>query len=138
MAIACGIVESRDLGESARAALIARGLAELGRFSAAFGGRPETVAGLSGLGDLVLTATSHRSRNLRFGLALGQGTPAADLMAPEAPLSEGAFTATIAAQLSREKGIEMPITVAVARILEGAMSVDEAIDALMNRPLTRE
>ena len=138
LAIACGIVEGRGLGESARAALIARGLAELGRFSAAFGGRPETVAGLSGLGDLVLTATSHQSRNLRFGLALGQGTPAAELMAPDAPLSEGAFTATIAAQLSREKDIEMPITVAVARILEGAMSVDEAIDDLMNRPLTRE
>ncbi len=96
------------------------------------------MAGLSGLGDLVLTATSHQSRNLRFGLALGQGTPAAELMAPDAPLSEGAFTATIAAQLSREKDIEMPITVAVARILEGAMSVDEAIDDLMNRPLTRE
>ncbi len=138
LAIACGIVEGRGLGESARAALIARGLAELGRFSAAFGGRPETVAGLSGLGDLVLTATSHQSRNLRFGLALGQGTAASELMAPGAPLSEGAFTATIAAQLSREKDMDVPITMAVARILEGAISVEEAIDDLMNRPLTRE
>ncbi len=138
LAIACGIVEGRGLGESARAALIARGLSELGRFSAAHGGRPETVAGLSGLGDLVLTATSHQSRNLRFGLALGRGVAPADLMAPGAPLSEGAFTATIAAQLSREKGIDMPITDAVARIVQGTLTIDAAVDELMNRPLKRE
>ena len=138
LAIASGIVKGRELGESARAALIACGLAELGRFSAVFGGRPEMVASLSGLGGLVLTATSHQSRNLRFGLALGQGTPAGKLMAPDAPFSEGVFRATIAAQLSREKGIEMPITVAVAGIVEGTMSVDEAIDDLLARPLTGE
>lgn len=138
LAIASGVVEGRGLGESARAALIARGLAELGRFGAAHGGRPDTLSGLSGLGDLVLTATSRQSRNLRFGLALGRGAAPADLMAPGAPLSEGAFTATIAAQISRQKGIDMPITAAVARILEGTLTVDAAIDALMNRPLTRE
>lgn len=138
LAIACGIVEGRGLGESARAALIARGLAELGRFSAAHGGRPETIAGLSGLGDLVLTATSHQSRNMRFGLALGRGAAPASLMAPDAPLSEGAFTATIAAKISRDRQIDMPITECVARILDGALSIDDAIDALMNRPLTKE
>jgi glycerol-3-phosphate dehydrogenase (NAD(P)+) len=138
LAIACGIVEGRGLGESARAALIARGLAELGRFSAAHGGRPETIAGLSGLGDLVLTATSHQSRNLRFGLALGKGAEPAALMAPDAPLSEGAFTATIAAKISRDKQIDMPITMSVARILDGTFAIDDAIDALMNRPLTTE
>lgn len=138
LAIACGIVEGRGLGESARAALIARGLAELGRFSSSYGGRPETIAGLSGLGDLVLTATSHQSRNMRFGLALGRGATPASLMAPDAPLSEGAFTATIAAKISRERQIPMPITECVARILDGTLSIDNAIDALMNRPLTKE
>jgi len=138
LAIACGIVEGRGLGESARAALIARGLAELGRFSAAHGGRPETIAGLSGLGDLVLTATSHQSRNLRFGLALGMGAEPEELMAPDAPLSEGVFTATIAAKISRDKRIDMPITQAVAGILDDGRSIDDTIQALMNRPLTRE
>ncbi len=138
LAIACGIIEGRGLGESARAALIARGLAELGRFSTAHGGRPETIAGLSGLGDLVLTATSHQSRNMRFGLALGRGTAPASLMTPDAPLSEGAFTATIAAKISRDRRIDMPITECVAQILDGALSIDDAIDALMNRPLTNE
>lgn len=138
LAIACGIVEGRGLGDSARAALIARGLAELGRFSAAHGGRPETIAGLSGLGDLVLTATSHQSRNLRFGLALGRGASPASMMAPDAPLSEGAFTATIAAKISRDRQIDMPITECVARILDTTLSIDGAIDALMNRPLTKE
>ena len=138
LAIACGIVEGRGLGESARAALIARGLAELGRFSAAHGGRAETIAGLSGLGDLVLTATSHQSRNFRFGLALGMGAEPEELAAPEAPLSEGVFTATIAAKISRDKQIDMPIVQAVAGILEDGRSIDETIQALMNRPLGRE
>lgn len=138
LAIACGIIEGRGLGESARAALIARGLAELSRFSAAHGGRSETIAGLSGLGDLVLTATSHQSRNMRFGLALGRGASPASLMAPDAPLSEGAFTATIAAKISRDRQIDMPITQCVAGILDATLSIDDAIDALMNRPLTTE
>ncbi len=138
LAIACGIVEGRGLGESARAALIARGLAELGRFAAAHGGRPETVAGLSGLGDLVLTATSHQSRNMRFGLALGRGEDPAVLLAPGKPLAEGAYTADIAAGIAARKNIVMPITAAVAAILRSELDVGMAIEALMTRPLTSE
>ena len=138
LAIACGIVEGRGLGDSARAALIARGLAELMRFSAAHGGRARTVSGLSGLGDLVLTATSHQSRNLRFGIALGKGQGPDALMAPGAPLSEGAFTATVAAKISLEKQIDMPITQEVAAILRGESSVEEAVENLMTRPLKSE
>ncbi|MDA4845488.1 NAD(P)H-dependent glycerol-3-phosphate dehydrogenase [Hoeflea poritis] len=138
LAIACGIVEGRGLGDSARAALIARGLAELMRFSAAHGGRARTVSGLSGLGDLVLTATSHQSRNLRFGIALGKGQGPDALMAPGAPLSEGAFTATVAARISLEKRIDMPITQEVAAILRGDSSVEDAVENLMTRPLKSE
>ncbi|MEM6460821.1 MAG: NAD(P)H-dependent glycerol-3-phosphate dehydrogenase [Pseudomonadota bacterium] len=138
MAIACGIVEGRGLGESARAALIARGLAELMRFAQAHGGKARTVSGLSGLGDLVLTATSHQSRNLRFGLALGRGTSPHELMAPGAPLSEGASTASVAAQISDKMGIDMPITQAVAAILGGRLGIDEAVSTLMARPLKSE
>lgn len=138
LAIACGIVEGRGLGESARAALIARGLAELGRFAAAHGGKPETVAGLSGLGDLVLTATSHQSRNMQFGLALGRGEDPAVLLAPGKPLAEGAYTANIAAGVAARKNIVMPITAAVAAILRSELDVGKAIEALMTRPLTFE
>lgn len=138
LAIACGIVEGRGLGESARAALIARGLAELMRFARAHGGRARTVSGLSGLGDLVLTATSHQSRNLRFGLALGQGQPLDAVMAPDAPLSEGALTASVAAAISVDKKIDMPITQAVAAILDGKLGIADAVSALMTRPLKSE
>lgn len=138
LAIACGIVEGAGLGQSARAALIARGLAELARFSVAAGGRAETTSGLSGLGDLVLTGTSRQSRNYRFGEALGRGQPLADLIAPGAPLSEGAYTATIAALRAETFGISMPITQAVALILSGRLDVPRAIEALMRRPLKAE
>ncbi len=138
LAIACGIVEGRGLGESARAALIARGLAELMRFAAAHGGKADTMAGLSGLGDLVLTATSHQSRNLRFGLALGKGRKHEELTVPDAPLSEGAYTAGVAARISLEKNIDMPITRSIAAVLQGSVGVEEAIDALMSRPLKSE
>ena len=138
LAIACGIVEGRGLGESARAALIARGLAELMRFARAHGGRARTVSGLSGLGDLVLTATSHQSRNLRFGLALGQGRSLDEVMAPGAPLSEGAFTASVAATISVQKRIDMPITQAVAAILDGKLGIEDAVSTLMTRPLKSE
>jgi glycerol-3-phosphate dehydrogenase (NAD(P)+) len=138
LAIACGIVEGAGLGQSARAALIARGLAELSRFAVAAGGRAETTSGLSGLGDLVLTGTSEQSRNYRFGVSLGRGQPLADLIAPGAPLSEGAFTATIAARRAENFDISMPITQAVALILSGRLDVPRAIEALMSRPLTTE
>lgn len=135
LAIACGIVEGAGLGDSARAALIARGLAELSRFAEAHGGSPETVTGLSGLGDLVLTATSHQSRNLRFGIETGR-TGRATL--PSGELVEGAHAAAIADRIATEKGIDMPITRAVAEIIEGRLDVRAAMAGLMSRPITTE
>jgi glycerol-3-phosphate dehydrogenase (NAD(P)+) len=135
LAIACGVVEGAGLGESARAALIARGLAEMSRLVSAMGGEADTVRGLSGLGDLVLTATSHQSRNLRFGIALGQGAPA-DMSG--GALVEGAFTAGIAASLSSRHSVELPITEAVAAIMEGRLDVRTAMEQLMSRPITTE
>jgi glycerol-3-phosphate dehydrogenase (NAD(P)+) len=135
LAIACGIVEGAGLGDSARAALISRGLAEMSRFVAAFGGQPETVPGLSGLGDLVLTATSHQSRNLRFGIETGRTGHA---VLPSGELVEGAHAAAIAARLSAERNIDMPVTNAVASIIEGQLDVQTAMAALMSRPITTE
>ena len=135
LAIACGIVEGAGLGDSARAALISRGLAELSRFVAAHGGEGITVTGLSGLGDLVLTGTSHQSRNLRFGIALGREGNAAGW---SGDLVEGAFAASVASGVAADKGIDMPITDAVARIIDGTLDVKTAIGQLMTRPITQE
>ncbi len=135
LAIACGIVEGAGLGDSARAALISRGLAELSRFVAAHGGEGTTVTGLSGLGDLVLTGTSHQSRNLRFGIALGRHGTAAGW---SGDLVEGAFAASVASGVAADKGIDMPITDAVARIIDGTLDVKTAIGQLMTRPITQE
>jgi glycerol-3-phosphate dehydrogenase (NAD(P)+) len=135
LAIACGIVEGRGIGDSARAALISRGLAEMSRFVVAKGGQAETARGLSGLGDLVLTATSHQSRNLRFGIALGRGE-AADPLRGE--LVEGALAASVACRLAKELGVSMPITDAVAAIIDGTLDIPDAIDQLMTRPITTE
>ncbi|MCO6184874.1 NAD(P)H-dependent glycerol-3-phosphate dehydrogenase [Rhizobium sp. L1K21] len=135
LAIACGIVEGAGLGDSARAALIARGLAEMSRFVATLGGSGETVVGLSGLGDLVLTATSHQSRNLRFGIALGSGE---NDVAGSGDLVEGAYTAAVSAKLAARLGIEMPITEAVAAIIEGKVEIKDALAALMSRPIKQE
>jgi glycerol-3-phosphate dehydrogenase (NAD(P)+) len=135
LAIACGIVEGAGLGESARAAMIARGLAELSRYVAASGGDADTVRGLSGLGDLVLTATSHQSRNLRYGIALGQRGRAAEMMGD---LVEGALAASVAAAEARRLGLDMPLTAAVAAIIDGTIDVDTALGQLMSRPITQE
>lgn len=135
LAIACGVVEGAGLGDSARAALIARGLAEMSRLVVALGGSADTVRGLSGLGDLVLTATSHQSRNLRFGIALGEGVPTE---AAAGGLVEGAHTASVAVRLARKNGIEMPVAEAVAAIIDGRMDVRAAMEALMTRPITTE
>lgn len=138
LAIAAGIVEGKGLGESAKAALITRGFAELSRIAISQGARAETLAGLSGLGDLVLTCSTAGSRNFAFGYSLGQGNKPADLMQQGQPLAEGAKTAAAALDLGRANQIDMPITETVAAIVEGGMSVDEAIHALMARPLKRE
>ena len=135
LAIACGIVEGAGLGDSARAALIARGLAEMSRFVAAQGGAADTVRGLSGLGDLVLTATSHQSRNLRYGIGLGSSGRATG---HSDELVEGAFAASVAAQVARTLDVDMPVTDAVADIIDGKMDVKTALGQLMSRPITQE
>lgn len=136
LAIACGIVQGRGLGESAKAALIARGFAELMRFARAYGGLPETLMGLSGLGDLVLTCGSAQSRNFAFGERLGRGAAVAE--ASGGKLAEGAFTATVLVDLARAKRIDMPIAEAVDALVAGRLTVDGAIEALMTRPLRAE
>ena len=133
LAIACGVVEGRGLGQNARAALIARGFAEMTRFGLACGARAETLTGLSGLGDLVLTCSSTSSRNYSLGKGIGEGRPAAELMADRRTVAEGAFTAPVLARLARERDIDMPIVDAVARLLEGA-SVESILEALLSRP----
>jgi glycerol-3-phosphate dehydrogenase (NAD(P)+) len=138
LAIASGIVAGRSLGESARAALIARGLAEMMRLGGALGARSETFMGLSGLGDLVLTATSRHSRNLAFGMALGEGRSAEELLRAGMPLAEGAHTAVVAAEVARRHRVDMPITEAVAAIIAGHRDVDAAIESLVSRPLKAE
>ncbi|MGO4526315.1 NAD(P)H-dependent glycerol-3-phosphate dehydrogenase [Microvirga sp. 2MCAF35] len=136
LAIACGAVAGKGLGESAKAALIARGFAELLRFARAYGGEAETLMGLSGLGDLVLTCSSAHSRNFAFGQRLGQGMSVAE--AAGGKLVEGAATASALVALARAKTIDMPIAEAVEQVLSGAWSLDQAVDALMNRPVKSE
>ena len=132
LAIASGIVEAQGLGESAKAAIIARGFAEMSRFARAYGGEAETLMGLSGLGDLVLTCTSARSRNFAFGRALGAGlSPEA---AAEGKLAEGAYTAGILHDLAEARHIEMPICSAVAGIVAGKLTIRQAINRLTSRP----
>ena len=137
-AIACGIVAGMGLGESARAALLSRSFAELCRLGEALGARSETLMGLSGLGDLVLTATSPTSRNYAFGLALGKGTPRAELFAPDRPLAEGFATAPALVARAMRHGVELPIAQTTSDILGGTLALDAAIPRLMSRPLRTE
>ena len=137
LAIACGVVEGLNLGQNARNALITRGFAEMLRFGEALGGRAETLNGLCGLGDLVLTCSSTSSRNFSLGKALGEGQSAAALMADRVTVAEGAHTAPILNQLAHQRGVAMPIVDAVARLLEGA-SAPEIVRELMARPLKAE
>ena len=136
LAIACGVVEGAGLGLNARAALIARGFAEMTRFGLARGARAETLAGLSGLGDLVLTCSSANSRNFTLGLGIGRGEPAATLLDTRT-VAEGAATAPVLAAASRAAGVEMPICEAVAALLAGA-PVAATVSALLGRPLKAE
>jgi len=136
LAIAAGIVAGRELGASAAAALITRGFAELARFGKAYGARIETMMGLSGLGDLILTCSTPQSRNFSFGVALGKGE--ALEQAAHGKLAEGAFTAPVLLEMARAKNVEMPIGAAVAEVLAKQMSVDEAIATLLARPIRAE
>jgi len=132
LAIASGIVTGRGLGASASAALTTRGFAELVRFGKAFGAKTETMMGLSGLGDLILTCSSPQSRNFSYGVALGKNEK------PGGKLAEGAFTAPVLLEMAAAKKVDMPISTAVAALLAGKMSVDEAIESLLTRPIKAE
>ena len=138
LAIACGIVEGRGLGRSAHAAVITRGFAELARFAVALGGRAETVAGLCGFGDLVLTCSSSQSRNNSVGLALGAGKTLDEALAGKLSVAEGVASAPAVTGLARSLGVEMPISEAVAAILAGKIGIDAAIEGLLARPLKME
>jgi glycerol-3-phosphate dehydrogenase (NAD(P)+) len=136
LAIAAGIAIGLGLGESARAALVARGFAELRRFGEAYGAQAETLMGLSGLGDVVLSCATVQSRNFAFGLHLGEGKPASE--AAGGQLAEGAFTASILAEMARARGIDTPIAEAVAAIVAGRASVRESVAGLLARPIRAE
>ena len=133
LAIAAGIVVGRKLGASAQAALTTRGFSELARFGRALGARAETMVGLSGLGDLILTCSSPQSRNFALGLALGRGEPK-----PAGKLAEGEFTAPVLIELAASQGIELPVSMAVAAILSGKLTIDAAIEGLLTRPFKAE
>lgn len=136
LAIAAGIVTGRGLGASASAALATRGFAELVRFGKAYGAKTETMMGLSGLGDLILTCSTPQSRNFSCGVALGKGEKPDT--AAHGKLAEGVFTAPVLLEMAREKNVEMPISAAVAAVLTDKMSIDEAIESLLTRPLKSE
>ncbi|MBL8673024.1 MAG: NAD(P)-dependent glycerol-3-phosphate dehydrogenase [Alphaproteobacteria bacterium] len=138
LAIAAGIAEGRRLGANARAALVTRGLAEIVRLAVALGGRPETLAGLAGVGDVMLTCSSVQSRNFAFGLAVGEGRSPAEALALSRGVVEGVATASAVAALARRQDVEMPIAAAVDGILNRAVGVDAAIRALLERPLRAE
>lgn len=138
LAIACGVVIGAGLGENARAAIIARGFAEMTRFGLARGARAETLSGLSGLGDLVLTCGSTQSRNMRLGMALGEGQTAEQALAGKLSVAEGAATAPVLVEAAAAAGVDMPISAAVADLLAGRATVPEVVRRLLSRPLKSE
>lgn len=138
LAIAAGIVDGKQLGASAHAALVTRGFAEMHRFASAFGAEPPTMAGLAGLGDLLLTCGSPQSRNMSLGRSLGHGQTLADILGKRRAVTEGVFTAAAMAKVADDKGIDVPIARAVHAIVEGRISVDDAIQDLMTRPIKPE
>ncbi len=138
LAIACGIVDGKQLGESARAALTARGFAEMVRLGKRLGARTETMSGLSGLGDLILTSASTQSRNMSLGVALGEGKSLKEIMSDRNSVAEGVHTAAAVKAMGEKRHLDMPICDAVADIVSGVQTVDEAIASLLARPFTAE
>ena len=138
LAIACGIVHGKGLGDNARAALITRGLTEVVRLAVALGGRPETLMGLCGLGDLLLTATSMQSRNYSLGTALGEGRTLDEILGVRRAVTEGVYTAEAVVALAKDKAVDMPICMAIDGILNRNIRVDDAINELLNRPIKEE
>lgn len=138
LAIAAGIVDGKKLGANAHAALVTRGFAEMRRIGTALGARAETLSGLSGLGDLLLTCGSPQSRNMSLGRALGEGQSLQDILGERKAVTEGVYTAQAVVEISAKHGIEVPISASVKGIVEDRLTVDEAIDGLMARPLRSE
>jgi len=138
LAIACGVADGLGLGQNARAALISRGYAEMVRFGEACGGEAETLTGLCGLGDLVLTCSSTQSRNFSLGVALGQSKSAEALLAEQSTVAEGAYSAPVVQRLAKAKKVQMPLVDAVCTLLTGENSADQVISTLLSRPLQAE
>ncbi len=138
LAIATGVAAGLGTGENARAAVITRGLAEIVRFGAVYGARRETLMGLSGLGDLILTCSSTQSRNMSLGKAIGDGMSFEEIMAERTSVAEGAHTVDIVHKIAQDKGLDMPITSAVYRILKKGEDARDVMDDLLNRPFTDE
>jgi len=138
LAIACGVCDGLGLGRSAHAALIARGFAEMTRLGVAMGGRPETLAGLCGLGDLVLTCSSPQSRNMSFGMEIGRGKSATEILASRTAVTEGAETAPAVVELGRKLNVDLPICQVVLDLIEGRLEARAAVGQLLNRPMKDE
>lgn len=138
LAIACGVVTGKKLGDNTRAALITRGLAEMARLGLAKGGKPETLMGLSGLGDLTLTCNGPQSRNMSLGMAMGEGRPLKEILAERNSVAEGVFNAESVTALAASLGIEMPICAAVDQVINHGADIDAAIEGLLNRPFRPE
>ena len=138
LAIAAGAVTGKGFGESARAALIARGFAEFQRLGMALGAKPETMAGLSGLGDLILTASSAHSRNMSLGIELGKGRAIDDILSERNTVSEGAASAAAVIALAQRTGVEMPVCESVAALVAGDKTIDQIIEDLLARPFKTE
>ncbi|MBT4464458.1 MAG: NAD(P)H-dependent glycerol-3-phosphate dehydrogenase, partial [Rhodospirillaceae bacterium] len=138
LAIACGIVEGRKLGDNARAALITRGLSEITKLAAAKGGEPETLMGLAGLGDLTLTCNAMQSRNFSLGVALGEGRSLSDILGERTSVAEGVHTASSVTQLAKRLNVDAPICAAMDGILNHFVDIDAAIEGLLARPVGDE
>lgn len=138
IAIACGIIEGRQLGESARAALVTRGAAEISRLAIAMGGQKETLLGMCGIGDLMLTCSSMQSRNFSLGVALGQGESLNQILESRKAVTEGVHTAKAALALAKRNAVDMPITEAVNKCLNEGVSIEDAIEHMLNRPFKYE
>ena len=138
IAIASGIIHGKGLGESARAALVTRGLAEIGRLAVAMGGRRETLMGMCGMGDLMLTCSSMQSRNFSLGAMMGQGQSLEDILRERKSVTEGIHTARAVMVMAAKAGIEMPISAMVEKCVDGSISVDDGIRLILERPLKAE
>ncbi len=138
VAIACGIVYGRKMGESARAALLTRGVAEIARLGVAMGAQKETLLGMCGIGDLMLTCSSVQSRNFSLGAALGEGKTLEEILGPRKAVTEGVHTAKAALELAGKHAVDMPITEAVNKCLNEGVSVEDAIEEMLNRPFSYE